>query len=365
MKSIKYVGLIILIGIFSQSSAQETDSLDIMIGQMIMVGFHGQDISSHPTLLSDIKNGYVGGVILYEKNIDSKQPWIKLKREIEEMQLNASIPLWVSIDQEGGKVNRLKTKYGFPPSVSAAYLGKINNLDTTRFYADLTASTLKGLGINVNFAPDVDLAINPDNPIIAGKERSYSIDPQVVVAHAEVVVKAHQNLGIVTSLKHFPGHGSSTNDTHLGMADVTKSWQESELEPYRVLVERDALDAVMTAHIVNRNLDKKGYPATLSQKIVQGILRDNFKFNGVVFSDDMHMRAISDNYGLKKALSLSINAGLDVLLFSNNITKSKDSESEKVHRFIRELIEEGEVSETRIRESYYRIITLKKKYIFN
>jgi beta-N-acetylhexosaminidase len=260
-------------------------------------------------------------------------------------------------------VNRLKTKYGFPPSASAAYLGKINNLDSTRFYADLTASTLRGLGINVNFAPDVDLAINPDNPIIAGKERSYSIDPAVVSKHAESVIKAHQRLGIVTSPKHFPGHGSSTNDTHLGMADVTQVWQEIELEPYRILIENKILDAIMTAHIVNRNLDSAGYPATLSKSIVGKILRNQFHFDGVIFSDDMHMRAISDHYGLKNALSLSINAGLDVLLFSNNITEAKNSESEKVHRYIRELVEEGKISEERIKESYHRILILKNKYL--
>ncbi len=361
----KNISLIIAVGMlsFGKIQAQSKDSLDIMIGQMIMVGYHGGDVTSHPTLLNDIREGYVGGVILYEKNIDPKQPWIKLKREVETMQNAAGIPLWISIDQEGGRVNRLKTKYGFPPSVSAEYLGNINNLDSTRFYAELTASTLKGLGINVNFAPDVDLAINPDNPIIAGKGRSYSIDPVKVADHAEIVVLAHQQLGIVTSLKHFPGHGSSAGDTHLGMADVTNVWQESELEPYRILIKKESLDAVMTAHIINKNLDADGNPATLSKSIVQGILRDQLHFDGVVFSDDMHMRAISDHYGLKNALSLSINAGLDVLLFSNNITDSKNSESEKVHRYINELIEEGKISPERIKESYQRIMILKNKYL--
>ncbi len=362
MNTIRY-SLILLFGLSGSLAAQQMDSLDIMIGQMIMVGYHGQNVASHPTLLDDIKNGTIGGVILYEKNIDPDKPWVKLKREIELMQMNATIPLWLSIDQEGGRVNRLKPKYGFPPSVTAEYLGLINNVDSTRFYAELTAATLKGLGFNVNFAPDVDLAINPENPVIAGKDRSYSIDPSVVVAHSETVVKAHQAMGIVTTLKHFPGHGSSTSDTHLGMADVTKTWQEIELTPYREMAARNTLDAVMTAHIINKNLDEEGYPATLSKNMVQGILRDKYKFNGVIFSDDMHMRAISDHYGLKNALSLSINAGLDVLLFSNNITKSNDSESVRIHRLIRELVVEEDISVDRIRESYNRIMTLKRKYL--
>ncbi len=361
----KNISLTIAFGIITlfEISAQSLDSLDIMIGQMIMVGYHGGDVNSHPTLLDDIAKGYVGGVIFYEKNIDPKQPWRKLKQEVGTMQNSANIPLWIAIDQEGGRVNRLKTKYGFPPSVSAEYLGNINNTDSTRFYAELTSSVLRGLGINVNFAPDVDLAINPENPIIAGKERSYSIDPTKVATHAEIVVKTHQQMGIVTSLKHFPGHGSSAGDTHLGMADVTQVWKESELEPYRILIEKEAIDGVMTAHIINKNLDSAGYPATLSKSIVQGILRDQMHFEGVVFSDDMHMRAISDNYGLKNAISLSINAGLDVLLFSNNITDSKNSESEKVHRYIKELIDQGIISPERIKTSFDRIMLLKTKYL--
>ena len=343
--------------------SQPKDSLDIMIGQMIMVGYHGQDVSKHPSLLTDIENGYIGGVIFYEKNIDPKQPWVKLKRESDLMQSRATIPLWISIDQEGGKVNRLKPKYGFPPSVSAQYLGKLDNIDSTRFYAQLTASTVRGLGINVNFAPDVDLAINKSNPIIAGKERSYSDDPKIVARHAGIVVSTHRDFGIVTSLKHFPGHGSSTTDTHLGMVDVTSVWQESELMPYELMIQENMVDAVMTAHIVNNNLDSKGLPATLSAEVVQGILRDDWGFDGVVFSDDMHMRAISDHYGLENALMLSINAGLDVLLFSNNISKTQGSEAVRIHGIIRQLVDDDKISEERIRSSYRRILQLKNKYL--
>lgn len=348
-----------------QGYSQETDvdSLDIMIGQMIMVGFHGRETNSDTTLVNDIKKGIIGGVIFYEKNIDPKKPWIKLKSLSTFLQNKSEIPLWVSIDQEGGKVNRLKAKYGFPPSVSAEYLGRLDNPDSTKFYADLTASTLAGLGINVNFAPDVDLATNPDNPIIAGKERAYSADPVLVGKHAAIVVHSHRKFGIVTSLKHFPGHGSSADDTHLGMADVSELWVANELEPYKILIESGNADAIMTAHIINRNLDKEGLPATLSKQVVQILLRDTYGFEGVVFSDDMHMRAISDHYGTEKAIGLCINAGVDVLLFSNNISDSNHSEAQKIHAIIKSLVGQGIVPEERIRESYGRIMILKDKYL--
>lgn len=358
MKNIRYLLLLLAF----QANAQ-IDSLDIMIGQMIQVGFHGKSVADHPTLLDDIEKGLIGGVILYEKNIDAKQPWIKLKREISTMQAGASIPLWISIDQEGGLVNRLKPKYGFPPSVSAQYLGSVNSIDSTRFYAELTAATLHGLGINVNFAPTVDLAINKKNPIIAGKQRSYSDNADIVARHAAEVVDVHREFGIVTSLKHFPGHGSSTSDTHLGMVDVTTVWQQVETKPYQLMIKEGKVDAIMSAHIINNSLDSDGLPATLSRSVLNDLLRVKIGYTGVIFSDDMHMRAITDHYGLEKALELGINAGLDALLFSNNISNDNNSEAARIHGMIKQLVKEGKISEMRIRESYRRIMRLKSSYL--
>ncbi|MCH7513561.1 MAG: glycoside hydrolase family 3 protein [Bacteroidetes bacterium] len=345
-----------------QPETMPADSLEIMIGQMIMVGFHGKTADADTALLNDINKGYVGGVILYEKNISASKPWRGLKNLTFTMQKAASIPLWIAIDQEGGRINRLKIKYGFPPSVTAEYLGNIDNPDSTRYYADLTAATLAGLGINVNFAPVADLAANAANPIIAGKGRAYSADPSVVARHAVVVVGSHRNFRIVTSLKHFPGHGSSTDDTHMGMADVTAVWTPDELIPYQIMIQAGKVDAIMTAHIINGRLDSLELPATLSHAVINGLLRNELGYDGVVFSDDMHMRAISDHYGLKTAIKLSINAGVDVLLFSNNLAPEDESGARNIHLIIRSLINEGSVGEDRIRESYQRIIRLKNRY---
>ena len=183
-----------------------------------------------------IKTGKVGGVILFEKNLQKEDTKVALKKMIEEIQKEANIPLFIAIDEEGGYVNRLKPKYGFPKTVSAAYLGAMDDLDSTKFYSTQTAQTLSSLGFNVNYAPSVDVAINPSNPVIVKNERSYSKDPKMVVRHAAAYIEGHKPFNVATVLKHFPGHGSSQVDTHLGVADVSNSWQKKELEPYIALI---------------------------------------------------------------------------------------------------------------------------------
>ncbi|MTI21224.1 glycoside hydrolase family 3 protein [Fulvivirga sp. RKSG066] len=337
----------------------QTDSLDIKIGQMLLVGMNGQEVDDQ--LLNNVKKGQVGGVIFFEKNITKTNSFINLKRATWTLQKAAPTPLFVAIDQEGGTVNRLKEKYSFPKSVTAEYLGETNSLDSTKFYAEITASTLSGLGFNVNFAPVVDLSINKDNPVIAKYGRSFSDDPSQVVKHASEVIDAHRAYNVITVLKHFPGHGSSLSDTHLGIADVTDYWQKEELSPYIGLLDAEKVDAVMTAHIVNKQLEPAGLPGTLSRKIMTGILRDSLGHRGVIFSDDMQMHAIEKHFGLENALLLAIDAGVDVLIFSNNIQNSEVRTVDTVHSIIRKLVKEGKLTEQRINESYERILKLKSR----
>lgn len=352
-----FIFLILFLGV-ANSYAQIPDSLDIKIGQMILIGFPGTKVDDK--VLEEIRSGKVGSVIIFEKNIPAKNSFAELKKITWTYQHAASIPLFIAIDQEGGKVNRLKEKYGFPKSVSAAKLGKFS-LDSVQFYAETTAATLAGLGINVNFAPVVDLSSNPVNPIIAKPERAFSPQADSVTLFAREVIRQHRKLGIVSVLKHFPGHGSSKDDTHLGIADVTKTWNESELFPYRSLIDSGEVDAIMTAHIVNKKLDDSGNPGTLSKKIIDELLRKELHYNGVVFSDDMQMHAITKHYGLEEAIKLSINAGVDILTFSNNIQGSQERTVDKVHEIIRKFVEDGTISKERIDQSFKRIMNLKQQ----
>lgn len=341
--------------------AQMQDSLDIKIGQMLLIGFPKAEVD--PVVLEEVRSGKVGSIIIFEKNIPRTNSFIGLKRIIWTYQQAAPIPLFICIDQEGGQVNRLKSKYGFPNSITAEAMGKSPTLDSVRFYGEATAATLAGLGINVNFAPVVDLASNPDNPIIAKRGRAFSADEDSVALLAKEFIRQHRKHNVLTSLKHFPGHGSSKDDTHLGMADVTNTWEERELTPYHTLIDSGYADAIMTAHIVNRNLDKNGRPGTLSHEIITGILRKQLRFNGVVFSDDMQMHAITKHYGLEEAIRLAIQAGVDIMTFSNNISGSTERTVDKVHGIIRRMVETGEITPERIDESFNRVMRLKKQWL--
>lgn len=346
--------------LLSGSASAQKDSLDIMIGQMIMIGLGDfSQLDTSAVVFDDVRSGKAGGIILFEKNLAEKETAERLNEILEYAQKTSEIPLFVSIDEEGGRVNRLKPKYGFPQTKTAQELGKIDQPDTTRFYAGQTASTLYKLGINMNFAPAVDVNVNPKNPVIGSIGRSYSADYLGVVKHADQFISSHELFGVATVLKHFPGHGSSKNDTHLGIADVSTTWQIQELYPYKALIDSGKVRAIMTAHIVNASLDDRKLPATLSDKIISGLLRGFLEYDGVVITDDMQMAAISKEYGLQESVKKSILAGVDILLFANNVPDYELVTAAQIHQIIKDLVKNKEISDGTIRESFKRILTLK------
>ncbi len=343
--------------------------LDEKIGQMLMVGFRGLSVDESSHIRRDIEQYHIGGIVLYNldlpsnrtlpRNVESPQQLQQLNNDLQAL---SKTPLLIGIDQEGGRVCRLTPKYEFaarPPS--AQYLGKLNNLDSTRYWAAQTAQTLKEAGINLNYAPVVDVNVNPECPVIGGIERSFSDQPKVVAAHAAEVIKAHRELGIFCSPKHFPGHGSANMDSHLGFTDVTETWTEMELEPYKILIDNDNVDMIMTAHVFNSKLDAT-YPATLSKKITHDILRKRYKWDGVILSDDLHMGAIADNFDFKTAVEKSIDAGVDILIISNNSAKvGYDADAiPKAIAIIKKSIKEGKISKQQIDDAYARIMNLKE-----
>ncbi len=338
--------------------SQPKDSMIYKIGQMLMFGLPGKSADTTGTFYQDIRDGKLGGVSIYEAHLTVTNSSESLSAMIRVYQSAATIPLFTAITQEGGLVNRLKTKYGFPSMPSAQYLGELDNLDSTKYYGDNIAFTLSRLGINLNFAPVVDIYM-PDNPVLGSRGRTFSIDPDKIIKHARQVILSHNYFKVNTVLKHFPGHGSSMKDTHIELTDVSKTWKKEELKPYKFLVKKGLVKAVMTAHIVNENLDANKLPATLSPKIITGILRKKFRFDGVVFSDDMQMKAISNEYGLNTSIELAINAGVDVLLFSGNIQGKEPVTPSLVVDIILELLEAGRISKQQIDASYQRIMKMK------
>lgn len=351
----------------STSPQDDTKQLRKEISQMLIIGFRGDSVKAGMPIVDDIQNGRIGGIILFDRDVELSS-WDRNVKSPEQVKSLISgllsmsrQPLYISVDQEGGRVARLKQSYGFPYNVSQQYLGDMDNLDSTRFYGERTANTLAEAGFNVNFAPVVDLNLNKQNPVIGAIERSFSDNPDVVVRHSQVLIDEFERRGVTGTLKHFPGHGSSEADSHLGFVDVTDVWQEIELEPYRRLINAGAVEMIMTAHIFNANLDPD-YPATLSHNVLTKLLREELGFQGIIVSDDMNMSAITDHYGLEQAIELSINAGVDILIFANNLIYDP-AIATKATDIIINLVEKGKIPRQRITESYNRIMQHKNRFL--
>lgn len=333
---------------------------------MLVFGFPDAELTEDTITYKWLTNSEIGGLIFFDK--DSKgnpgrniiEP-NQVKNLIERIKSTTSSPIFIGVDQEGGNVARLNSRNGFYDFPSHSFLGKLNHFDSTRTIAIEISKLLSSLGFNANFAPVVDLNLNPDNPVIVKKERSFGSHPEVVFNHSKVFIDEHRKRHILCVAKHFPGHGSALLDSHSGWVDSTNTWEEVELKPYQMLIESGMLDAVMTAHIYNSNVDPE-FPATLSKVWLENVLRDKLRFMGLVFSDDLQMKAIAENFSLEESIYNAITAGVDVLLFAN-MQNSTFIEPELVISIILNLIDRNEMTLSRIDESYDRIQRMKNKYL--
>lgn len=340
--------------------------LSNQIGSLFIIGFPGPRLEKEMSVCRDIVERNLGGVILFNRclhspvgpvNIESFEQLVDLCSSLQE---TAGGKLLIGADQEGGLVRRLRPEAGFEPVCSAAEMGS-SGADTgrTREQASTSAAMLSATGINVNFAPVVDCNVNPLNPIIGGLGRSFSDDPEQVARHARAWIETHRSHGIISCCKHFPGHGSSHADSHLGFVDISSSWRPQELIPYRLLLEETAVDMIMTGHLYNSRLDKQ-YPATLSKTIIDGILRVEMGYEGVVISDDMQMKAITDHFGFEEAVCKSLAAGVDMLVFGNNLDYDPEVCTRAVSAVLNGL-EKKLLTEERLRSALGRVATLKEQ----
>jgi beta-N-acetylhexosaminidase len=345
-----------LAGVLQASLPIPVVPLSVKIGQMIMLGFRGRYLAGESAIMQELQESHVGNVVLFRHNIQSPA---QLSELTATLQADAPIPLLIAVDHEGGRVNRFVGDFGLTSNYSAQVLGEQDDLLRTRSQNENVAERLHTFGINLNLAPVVDLNLNPTNPVIGGVERSFSADPAVVTAHAKAVIESHHTHHVLCTLKHFPGHGSSQQDSHLGFVDVTESWQVSELLPYAELINSGLCDAVMTAHIFNAALDVE-HPATLSKAIIDDILRKRLGYDGVVISDDMQMRAISAKYDFEDAVRLVITAGVDMIAISNMFDYAADWGT-RTASVIQRLVASGAISPQRIDQSYRRIMRLKQR----
>lgn len=341
-------------------------SLAQKLGQMLLLGFRGTEATNQSHVVQDILSQQIGGVILFDtdkpnrtslRNIVSNQ---QVNRLINGLQSYSKIPLLVAIDQEGGQVSRLKPEAGFPFLPSAKVMGKLSS-DSLTVLAYNCALNLRDLGININFAPVVDLNIDPASKAIGALGRSFGSDTATVIRCARIFLDAHYHSGVFSTLKHFPGHGSGRGDTHEGIVDVTNTWRKTELAPFRSLISSGMVSAIMTNHVYNAKLDPV-YPATLSSATINDILRKKLSWNGLVITDDLQMDAIRKRYKLEEALELSIKAGADILLIGNNSFAPYDSSlAKKALNVLISLVETGKITHARVDSSWKRIMAIKKK----
>jgi len=333
----------------------QAQTLREKIGQMIWAGFSGTRL--HDTTKVDLQKRNLGGIILFAGNIKSPAQ-VKLLNDT--INLFSKTKPFIAVDQEGGRIARLSASNGYKATNSAYRLGVYGKEDSTRKTAAQMAKWLKDGGFNINLAPVADVNVNPVSPAIGKLDRSFSKVPDSVYFHVNWFIDEFNKQNLLACIKHFPGHGSAAVDSHLGFTDISNTWSEAELIPYKLLISKGYDGLVMLGHLFNKNLDPV-YPASLSKLISTNLLRDKLGFNSVTVTDGMSMQAITNNYGFEESIEFVVNAGVDILLYEYNLKNGK-SVVKHVADIIEQKVNQGKISASRIDESYNRIIALKKKY---
>lgn len=327
-------------------------TIDEKIGQLIIAGFDGTTVNDE--LRSLILEKYVGGVILFSKNVESASQVVELNNEIKEINKVNKSPIFISVDEEGGLVSRMPSEFKDIPTNSD--IAKYDDEDLSYNIGKVIGEEISSLGFNMDFAPVLDINSNPNNPVIGN--RSFGDNEAIVSKLGIATMKGLKDSNIIATVKHFPGHGDTSVDSHVGLPVVENDLERLksfELVPFQKAID-EGVDMVMVSHIMLPKIDKND-PATLSKTIVTDILRKDMNYNGVVVTDDMTMGAIINNYDIGEAAVKSINAGVDIVMVCHqydNVIKVIDA--------IKEAVKNGTITEERLDKSVERILKLKDKY---
>ena len=330
-------------------------SLDDKIGQLVIVGLDGFTMDNNINNL--IKEHKAGGIILFKTNVNNSKQLVDLTNSLKTSNFQNKTPLFISVDEEGGRVSRMPNEINNFPSNKS--IGKRNNSNLSYNIGKTIAEELNDFGFNMNFAPVLDINSNVNNPVIG--DRSFGSNPGIVSKLGIKTMNGMQDNNIIPVVKHFPGHGDTSVDSHIGLPIVSKdltTLNNFELIPFKEAI-KDNVDAIMVSHILLNKIDANN-PASMSKTIITNILRKSLKFTGVVITDDMTMGAIIKYNDIGKAAVKSFNAGSDIILvcheYSNEI---------KVINSLKKAVKDKTISESRLNESVYRILKLKGKYNIN
>lgn len=325
------------------------------VGECTMIGFDGHVVPGDVKRL--VREFGVGQVILFRRNVESPEQVADLVRELQSVARDArlELPLLVAVDQEGGRVARLREPWTLWPTARA--LGRTADEHLARQMGGALAAELSACGIRLDFTPVMDVDTNPANPVIG--DRSYGSDPDLVGRMGVAVIHGLQDQGVAACAKHFPGHGDTDLDSHFALPAVGHSrarLEEVELPPFRMAIEA-GVASFMTAHVIVRELDD-AVPATLSRLVVQGLLREEMGFEGVIFSDDLEMKAVSGRWGYAEGAVLAMNAGCDAIPVCSN----HDAQVQAMEGLVR-AVESGEVPWARLDDAHGRVRRLKQRFV--
>lgn len=327
-------------------------SIKEKVGQMIIIGMDSNQITDR--IKNMIINYKIGGIILYRKNFKDYTDLLKLIKELKELNKNNKIPLFIGIDQEGGRVNRMPKEILNLPAANK--IAKTKRLDLVEEAADITSKMLYNSGFNIDFAPVLDVKRFDDNHVLG--DRCFGDNIPDIEKYGILTMKKMQENNIVSVIKHFPGHGATKIDSHIALPIITKSMKRLEKEDMKVFETaiNNGADAILVGHLLIRGVSNI-YPSSLSRKFIYTYLRKKYRYNGLVVTDDLKMRAIKFIYGPIHAITKAFEAGNDLIVF-----RFSKEEEEKAIKHVINLVKKGKIKESRINRSVNRIIKIKEKY---
>lgn len=338
--------------------AQKNKNFAEMIGYLLMVGIQGTTLdSSTIDFLAEIRPN---GVILFSRNVESPGQVAELNRDLQLLAQSMGIdPFFISVDQEGGRVRRLRKPFSeFPPSWEMAMSSEPET--TVANFASQTAAELRLAGFNLDFVPVLDVVdenVELKSTVIG--DRSFGSNPETVAHLGSVVIQQMRSQGIIPCAKHFPGHGATIVDSHFDLPvdeRTTEELDNKDLIPFRKAIENH-VEMTMTAHVLFPKLDPE-YPATMSEKILDGMLRKRFGYDGVIITDDLDMGAVSKRYSTEICAIQSFRSGADVLLLCNSSEKALEALAS-----LQAAYKDGLITSRQVSASINRIKSLKKKFI--
>jgi beta-N-acetylhexosaminidase len=339
--------------------------LEVKIGQLILAGVEDETVGDDSRHIID--DLHVGNIILMGRNFDSPQQVLRLTQDLQDLAMSANgVPLLIGTDQEGGLVQRANYYAGFTPMPPAQLVGSAQDPDLAEQYGRMVGEELRAVGIGIDFAPVLDVNDNPTNPVIGALGRSFGTTPELVDESALPFIAGLHAAGVMATGKHFPGHGSTTTDSHNALPFVDKdraALDAVDIAPFRAPIE-SRIDAIMPAHVVYQALDPSGLPATLSEPILTGLLREELGFTGIIITDDLGMEGIMQIAPPEESGVRAILAGADMLTCVRMTTAGacQPEMIEQLHEGLMTAATDGRLPIERIDASVRRILALKTKY---